>query len=52
MTALKTEGRPPTPAFCMARTKGEVQVLDVPPLFRRRGSSYRTRQPTKVRETM
>lgn len=50
MTALKTEGRPLTPAFWMASTKGEALVL-APDEPRRPGSSEGKIKPTMKRET-
>lgn len=50
MTALKTEGRPLTPAYSMARTKGEALVFA--PLEPRRSSlPLGTMMPTMRRDT-
>ena len=49
MTALKTEGRPLTPAIWMASTKGEALVF-APDEPRRSGSSEGRIKPTMKSE--
>ena len=51
ITALKTDGRPLTPAYLIPRTKGEALVL-APLEPRRSGLLLGTMMPTIRRDTM
>ena len=49
MTALNTEGSPLTPAYFMARTKGDALVF-APEEFRRSGELFGTMMPIMSNE--
>ncbi len=50
MMAFMTEGNTWMPAFWIEITKGDAAALALPPVSRR-GSSYRTRSPTRKSDT-